>query len=70
MNSQVERGTGDLVVRAVTAIMAAVVGLTFLFGFGNVLRPWGLDWAHGLGGTTGRSSGRSLDPRTHHLTTT
>lgn len=26
MNSQVERGTGDLVVRAVAAIMAAVVG--------------------------------------------
>jgi hypothetical protein len=27
----------DVVVRAVTVIMAAVVGLTFLFGFGNVL---------------------------------
>jgi hypothetical protein len=27
----------DIVVRAVTVIMAAVVGLTFLFGFGNVL---------------------------------
>jgi hypothetical protein len=37
MNGQTERGAGDLVVRAVTAIMAAVVGLTFLFGFGNVL---------------------------------
>jgi hypothetical protein len=37
MNGQVDRGSGDLVVRAVTAIMAAVVGLTFLFGFGNVL---------------------------------
>lgn len=37
MNGQVERGSGDLVVRAVTAIMAAVVGLAFLFGFGNVL---------------------------------
>lgn len=37
MNGQAERGAGDLVVRAVTAIMAAVVGLTFLFGFGNVL---------------------------------
>jgi len=39
MKSQVERGPGDLVVRAVTAIMAAAVGLTFLFGFGNVLSP-------------------------------
>lgn len=28
---------GALVVRAVTVIIAAVVGLTFLFGFGNVL---------------------------------
>ncbi|MEV6242644.1 hypothetical protein [Lentzea sp. NPDC051838] len=37
MNRQVERGAGGLVVRAVTWIMAAVVGLTFLFGFGNVL---------------------------------
>ena len=37
MNGQMERSAGDLVVRAVTAIMAAVVGLTFLFGFGNVL---------------------------------
>lgn len=37
MNDQVERGAGGLVVRAVTAIMAAVVTLTFLFGFGNVL---------------------------------
>jgi hypothetical protein len=27
----------DIVARAVTVIMAAVVGLTFLFGFGNVL---------------------------------
>ncbi len=27
----------DIVVRAVTVIMAVVVGLTFLFGFGNVL---------------------------------
>ena len=27
----------EIVVRAVTVIMAAVVGLTFLFGFGNVL---------------------------------
>lgn len=37
MSGQVDRGAGGLVVRAVTAIMAAVVGLTFLFGFGNVL---------------------------------
>ncbi|MEU3649882.1 hypothetical protein AB0E59_41390 [Lentzea sp. NPDC034063] len=37
MNGQAERGAGDLVVRAVTVIMASVVGLTFLFGFGNVL---------------------------------
>ncbi|SMC71481.1 hypothetical protein [Lentzea albidocapillata] len=37
MSGQAERGAGDLVVRAVTVIMAAVVGLTFLFGFGNVL---------------------------------
>ena len=27
----------QIVARAVTVIMAAVVGLTFLFGFGNVL---------------------------------
>lgn len=27
----------DVVVRAVTAIIGVVVGLTFLFGFGNVL---------------------------------
>ncbi|MDX3656619.1 hypothetical protein PV646_04805 [Streptomyces sp. ID05-26A] len=27
----------DVVVRAVTVIMGTVVGLTFLFGFGNVL---------------------------------
>ncbi|MCR3752685.1 hypothetical protein [Lentzea californiensis] len=37
MSGHVERGAGALVVRAVTAIMAAVVGPTFLFGFGNVL---------------------------------
>ncbi|MFD4672000.1 hypothetical protein ACFWNN_19875 [Lentzea sp. NPDC058450] len=37
MNGQIERNASDLVVRAVTTIMAAVVGLTFLFGFGNVL---------------------------------
>lgn len=28
------------VVRAVTVIMGTVVGLTFLFGFGNVLTRW------------------------------
>lgn len=37
MNGRMERNAADLVVRAVTAIMASVVGLTFLFGFGNVL---------------------------------
>ncbi|USX56470.1 hypothetical protein [Lentzea sp. HUAS12] len=37
MNDRVERDAADLVVRAVTVIMASVVGLTFLFGFGNVL---------------------------------
>ncbi|USX56464.1 hypothetical protein [Lentzea sp. HUAS12] len=37
MNDRTERNAADLVVRAVTVIMASVVGLTFLFGFGNVL---------------------------------
>lgn len=37
MNRQVEGSAGDPVVQSVTAIIAAVIGLTFLFGFGNVL---------------------------------
>lgn len=37
LTTSAKRGSGDLIVRAVTAIMAGVVRLTFLFGFGNVL---------------------------------
>lgn len=34
--------TPDTIVRTVTVIMGAVVGLTFLFGFGNVLNSLNL----------------------------
>lgn len=40
----------DTIVRAITVIMGAVVGLTFLFGFGNVLNlGWGADPNWGAG---------------------
>ena len=35
--SRQKLSNADTIVRAVTVIMGAVVGLTFLFGFGNVL---------------------------------
>ncbi|MGW4213646.1 hypothetical protein ACWEIJ_37080 [Lentzea sp. NPDC004789] len=37
MIGRVVAESGERIVRTVTAIMSAVVGLSFLFGFGNVL---------------------------------
>ena len=50
-----------VIVRAVTVIMGTVVGLTFWFGFGNVL-DLAFRLGAGLGSAARRACGGPLDP--------